>query len=675
MRGAHLLIALISLALVAGIVAWEWSNLTSPGPLHPSHANVAALKGSDGCAACHGGGGLPMADSCVKCHEEIKDQLDRTQGIHGSLDRTVAQACASCHNEHSGAKIALVSELIFEAANVPVSDAYDHKFDPDFNLVGQHTKIKCEQCHIVARAPSLKKGQKRFLGLSQECVACHKDSHEGAFGTDCVSCHGQVHAFKEAPGFVHEKSFPLEGAHKRSMCVECHETSGPHSVAGLIKVKQTVRTCVACHEDVHKGTLGTDCASCHGVTKPFNQAAEFKHIDAFPLTGGHEGRTCKACHEDQGPRSVAALKTGSLTPRECAECHTSPHKSDVIRIAATSTWRTEGAACAACHSALEKTFLVPAAKMTPDQHAATGFTLSIPHDKVECAACHADLGKRAPLEPGKDFTARFAAFFPGRAQQDCAACHKDPHLGQFDKGPTKGRCIDCHDAVHFKPAVYDAAHHQKSKFPLTGAHNAVACSMCHKDQDGVRRFVPTSTRCDECHKDVHNGSFDGPGKAKLIEGREGCARCHTTTDFNEIKWTGPAHKLWTGYELKGFHATTACVDCHKPLPKPDANGRRLGVAPKDCNSCHADPHAGQFRQKDITDCARCHTETQKYTETIFDHNRDSRYKLDETHINVACAACHKTYEVAGGPSIVRYKPLGINCEDCHGSQNKRKEKP
>lgn len=676
MSGVRLLIALISLALVAGVVAWEWSNLTSPGPLHPSHANVPDLQGSRGCAACHGKGGVPMADSCITCHQDIKDQLDKSRGIHGSLESGVARACASCHGEHAGGKLALVSELVFEAAKVPVSDAYDHKFDPGFSLVGAHVKIKCEQCHTLARAPSLRKGAKRFLGLSQECVRCHKDAHEGSFGHDCQSCHGQAHAFKEAPDFSHTSEFPLQGAHNRSMCLECHEASGPHSVAGLRTTKQPVRACTGCHEDVHKGSLGQDCKSCHGVTRPFNQAAEFKHTAEFPLTGGHEGRTCKACHEDQGPRSVAALKRESVTPRECGECHASPHSAGLVRFAAAASWRTEGAACAACHSALDRTFLVPSAKMTTEQHAATGFPLVAPHEKVECAACHKEMGKRLAIEPGKDLRPGFAAFFPGRGPQDCGACHKDPHEGQFDKGLTGGRCVECHRSVHFTPSAYDADHHEKSRFPLTGAHKAVGCSMCHKDKDGVRQFVPTATRCDDCHQDVHNGSFDGPGKARSVEGREGCARCHTTSTFSEIKWSGSAHKLWTGYELKGLHADATCAACHKPLPKPDANGRRLGVAPKECSSCHADPHAGQFQVNNFVDCARCHTELQKYKFTTFDHDRDSRFKLDETHVKLECAACHKTYDVGGGRGIVRYRPLGVRCEDCHGSEViKRKDRP
>ena len=38
--------------------------------------------------------------------------------------------------------------------------------------------------------------------------------------------------------------------------------------------------------------------------------------------------------------------------------------------------------------------------------------------------------------------------------------------------------------------------------------------------------------------------------------------------------------------------------------------------------------------------------------------------LDEVHVALDCAKCHKSYETAAGP-LVRYRPLGTTCGDCH----------
>jgi hypothetical protein len=307
------------------------------------------------------------------------------------------------------------------------------------------------------------------------------------------------------------------------------------------------------------------------------------------------------------------------------------------------------------------------AKMTPELHGATGFPLIAPHDKAACDLCHAQFGKREALEAGADLHARFATLFPGRSPSSCVACHQDPHRGQFAEGPTRGQCIACHANTHFSPSEFDAIKHKQCRFALTGAHEAVACVMCHKpDAAGFVRFVPTVTACDQCHRDVHEGRFDRPGQP-IIANRpaDGCARCHSTTSFAEIAWTAKEHGLWTGYELESAHATATCVECHGRRARPDERGRTLGSAPTTCNACHADPHAGQFARGNINDCARCHAVADTFRPTTFNHQRDSSFRLDDTHAKVACTACHRPVEVSPGETVIRYRPLGSRCQDCH----------
>jgi hypothetical protein len=306
-------------------------------------------------------------------------------------------------------------------------------------------------------------------------------------------------------------------------------------------------------------------------------------------------------------------------------------------------------ACVACHAAADARFASPPARLGPAEHVRTGFSLERPHAGLACADCH---------RPGTAWAARF----PGRRASDCRACHGDPHRGQFDRASARA-CTDCHAPDAFVPSAFDAAAHARTRFALTGAHEAVACDRCHAPDPaagGAKRFVPATTDCAGCHADPHQGLFDGPDRPPQVAGRSGCARCHDTSRFDAITLPAEEHARWTGFALRGAHARAACADCHRP---DAASPRRLGRAPSRCDECHADPHAGQFRGARGTDCARCHSE-QGFVPSRFDHQRDARFALDATHRRLDCSACHR--RDAGG--TVRWRPLGTTCADCHDSR-------
>ncbi|HZT56914.1 MAG TPA: hypothetical protein VFA35_11860, partial [Burkholderiaceae bacterium] len=237
--------------------------------------------------------------------------------------------------------------------------------------------------------------------------------------------------------------------------------------------------------------------------------------------------------------------------------------------------------------------------------------------------------------------------------------------------PRYAQCTACHRDAAFAPHTFDVAAHAHTAFPLTGSHQAVGCALCHRRelQHGVRAFHGEHRECGACHQDVHQGRFDGAGRPAQVGGRVGCSRCHDTAAF------APAaafdHALWTGYPLDGAHAGAACIGCHQP--QKGRGERRLGpAAGRRCADCHRDVHQGQLAQAGATDCARCHDQT-LWKPSHFDHQRDSRFLLDKQHRDLACASCHKPYPSASGP-VIRYKPLGTSCGDCHqlGSKGGRR---
>lgn len=565
-----------------------------PGALHPSHANHPPLQGTEGCLACHGDGTKPVRASCLACHERIGTQITEHRGLHGALDAALAPDCTRCHREHTDGTVALVDAQAWAEAGVPDAAAYDHAHLPAFPLTGKHRATACERCHALAGAAALTEGQRRFDAPATTCTACHADVHEGAYGTDCASCHGQERPFPEAPSFEHDPRFALTGGHARVACARCHAAGTRYAI----------------------------------------DQERAKRVDAV---------------------------------RDCTACHGTPHGPPFLHAAAEAAGVAANATCTACHRAAHGSFLHPAAQLSAPAHAGTGFALTAPHDHLACTQCHAGIGTRPPLPDDDRLRAAFAKRFPGRKADACEACHATPHGDQFGAGAKLRRCRECHATAHFLPSVFDAARHARSRFPLDGAHAAVACTRCHPaaKAGAPRRFVPTPTDCAACHTDPHQGAFDRPGLPATVGGRAGCARCHDAQQFRTVAWTGEDHGEWAGYRLVGGHARARCDACHRRLPKPDARGTTLGKAPRNCAGCHADPHAGQFIRKGTTDCLRCHDPEGSFTRLRFDHQRDTRFPLDTGHRTLQCGACHKRMTLASGATLVRYRPLGRQCADCH----------
>jgi len=264
----------------------------------------------------------------------------------------------------------------------------------------------------------------------------------------------------------------------------------------------------------------------------------------------------------------------------------------------------------------------------------------------------------------------------------CERCHEDAHRGYFDRfAETLGRhasgtCAACHSTEAFSAipdGVFD--HGRWTGFPVRGAHAQSRCESCHPRSKEADRFgrsfgwvaaqFGTYTGCVTCHVDPHRGAFDTPDLPGEVNGQTGCLRCHVETSFRLVS-AAFDHARWTGFAVEGAHLEVGCAACHAPLAKPDAHGRTWGQAPgRRCADCHADPHAGQFRVKGRTDCARCHRST-GFADLRFDHDRDSRFRLGESHQGLACGACHQP--VPEGPTkVVRYRPMARKCVDCHGA--------
>ncbi|MEZ6016649.1 MAG: hypothetical protein R3F49_16140, partial [Planctomycetota bacterium] len=291
----------------------------------------------------------------------------------------------------------------------------------------------------------------------------------------------------------------------------------------------------------------------------------------------------------------------------------------------------------------------------------------------------------------------------------CEACHADAHEGAFHARQAQlqanraGTCAECHGTTRFDEA-HGFQHGHFTGFALVGAHAESDCATCHAPEGSADALGRTFGRaalpdgrdaraaredgpltCAVCHADPHAGAFNARD-AEVASGAD-CARCHGESSFRDMN-DGFDHGHETGFALEGAHARAACSACHTPLEGADASGRTTArAAGTRCADCHADPHAGQFTratppldaqsgqrkapQTTGADCARCHSPRGAFAADSFEHEWDTNFPLDGAHAALACAACHRpeqwTYagrEVEG----VRYRPLGMDCVDCHGEQ-------
>jgi hypothetical protein len=254
---------------------------------------------------------------------------------------------------------------------------------------------------------------------------------------------------------------------------------------------------------------------------------------------------------------------------------------------------------------------------TFDHGLETGVPLAGAHARAACLRCHNDRG------PVAVFAAR-----------GCAGCHEDVHRARLGSN-----CTDCHDEHSWEPRG-QIAMHQRTRFPLVGAHAATECVRCHEGAP-VGNFDRTSILCVDCHRDDLARATDPDHAAQGWT--SACDRCHIPTTWAGAGFNHP------GFPLTGAHGSLDCTQCH-------AGGVFRGLS-RDCASCHQDDYDATMRPPHVaagfpTDCARCHS-TSAWTPASFDH---SGFALTGAHASASCNACH-----GGGV----YRGLPTNCIACH----------
>ena len=600
---------LVGAAALIGLTAALCYEQPSPGPLTSAHATTDASLPT--CAVCHTEDGLDQG--CLGCHGEIAAQLREERGLHHEVIGKGAPACARCHPEHHGATFDTMEAVAWQPDG---RDAFRHGH-VTFTLAEAHEKLGCEACH---KTPFTRPGYEHkprthtFLGLSQACGTCHENVHRSAAMEDCARCHGQQ-VFKPALGFRHDDHFPLTGGHASVTCQACHGEGDDPTF-------KTVRgtTCAQCHENPHATSWTESCDACHRPDETSWSAARgaftpARHaVTGFALVAPHRDLGCETCHAQAGTYAER-FPSPARDLEHCDACHADVHAGQFVG---------RFGSCRTCHA---ETHFRPS---TFDVARHDVFALRGAHVTTECNACHKDVAGRRTYV-GTPTT--------------CAMCHEDVHQGQFEAS-----CQACHDEKAFKPSRYGAAQH--TTFPLRGAHAATRCDACHRAVAGVTRYADTPTACSACHADVHAGQFTSI-----------CATCHDERAFRPSRYGISDHVT---FPLRGAHDAVACSACHTP----DAAGvRRFKDTPRNCASCHENPHGAQFDQGGARrDCATCHAPgASTFAIRPFDHGARTGYALVGKHVGARCNDCHRATRASAARV---YRGTSTRCDACHTDQHR-----
>jgi len=542
--------------------------------------------------------------------------------------------CVRCHLEHNGEDFSLIH---WE----PSQKKFDHLL-AGYKLEGKHADVACDKCHMpgymVADEHALikmKDVSKSFFGLSQNCVACHKDPHKGQLGNECQTCHNLTD-WKAAKQFDHSKTrYPLIGLHIQVACEKCHKPDVPGGPARYKDMK--FHACIDCHIDPHKGSFKQRCEDCHTTAgwKKLLPAFSFDHSETkYPLIGKHVTVSCSACHingDFKKPLSFA----------NCMDCHKpDPHKGQFEA-------RPKKGECAECHTLDGWKPSLFGVK----EHDTSAYPLKGKHVSVECAKCH--------LPAGKDtiYKVKFAL---------CTDCHKDAHDSQFAAAPHLNKCEDCHTVRDFHRALFTITQHRNTRFALAGAHAAVPCADCHKvgaagRTDKIMPFRFEDRSCTACHTDPHHGEFKDRMAQRRADGTPlGCEACHNVRSWADIN--GFDHSK-TKFLLLGAHRAVNCAACHK-VPAGQKAVEFKGTS-QICEDCHKDAHAAQFAKGGKTPCADCH-DSQRWAPSTFNHDTRTHFPLQGGHAKVACDMCHKQIVLVEGNPVILYKKVLTKCADCHG---------
>jgi hypothetical protein len=509
-----------------------FNHNTTSFPLTGAHVTVP-------CASCHTNnnysGTLPTA--CYGCHQADFTGTTNPNHVASGFPTT----CQQCHSTTNW-----------------TSATFNHN-TTSFPLTGAHVTVPCASCHT----------NNNYSGsLPTACYGCHTADFTGTtnpahvsagFPTDCTLCHSTTNWTTST--FNHASVFPLTGFHATVTCAQCHTNNNYTTLP---------TNCYGCHTADFTGTTNpshvaagfpTTCDTCHNTTA-WVPVATFNHTTYanWPLTGFHATMQCAQCHTNNNYGNLSTA---------CYGCHQADFTGTTNPAHVTAGFPTD---CTICHSTTNWT-------TSTFNHATTSFPLTGFHATMQCVQCHTS-----------------ATTYNGSLPTLCYGCHTADYNGTNNPAhaaagfPTT--CDTCHSTTNWTGATFN---HNNTPFPLTGAHTAVACVLCHVNNV----FAGTPTDCYSCHTADFTGTTN-PNHA-TAGWPTTCTTCHTTTAW--LPATLPA-SYHTFFPMNHGNANSVCATCH-------TNSSDYSVFT--CTACHGNNNAANFNHPNVNgyvynsvNCYACH---------------------------------------------------------------------
>lgn len=329
-----------------------------------------------------------------------------------------------------------------------------------------------------------------LLGLSQH-------PHGPELRDDCRACHVSdsweippsrwLIADETGPSFRHDATgFVLEGQHQQTDCRACH--------ASLV-FAEAEAACITCHTDMHRMTVGEDCARCH---QTFNWLVDdvtaLHQENGFPLLGAHTLTDCVDCHISASQLEFPRIGNA------CINCHQTDYAATSMPDHEAAGYSTQ---CTDCHSGAA--FDWSAGSIVHDFFPLTGG-----HALTDCRQCHT--------------TDNYADTSP-----ECVSCHLEAYqTAQNPDHQAAGfptNCNLCHTtAPGWSPASINQ--HDDLYFPIyRGNHRGEwnACTDCHTNPSDYRVF--SCTDCHE-HNDAQALARDHRDVSGYVFQSSACYACH-----------------------------------------------------------------------------------------------------------------------------------------------------
>ena len=181
------------------------------------------------------------------------------------------------------------------------------------------------------------------------------------------------------------------------------------------------------------------------------------------------------------------------------------------------------------------------------------------------------------------------------------SCHLKDYNGTTNPNHVQANfptdCQVCHSTNGWQPASFD---HNKTAFPLTGAHINVACAKCHVNG----RYQGTPTDCYSCHRADYTGTTNPSHVAAHFPTT--CNTCHNTATWLGAVFTHTWFPIYSGTHAGKWmtcndchvnpsdYAVFSCTTCHTQA-QTDPNHKDVRgyvFTPTSCYSCHSTGQGG-----------------------------------------------------------------------------------